>query len=197
MDDIIKSAREIAMEKVAKLGEPTEEERLKWRYQPEGEKLAAEYLMKGKSLTAGLNQIPPAARGLVAVGAQAVLLRNLQLPRNERDKKQNKMAMDGIKELKTDKAGTENVFSKIRQLFTHYLEQGERQKQQAYQQLRVDFEAKMRQALKTQMGTAMNVKIDVERQPQFQEEWRRLQTQLESQYLMLLDEYRGELAAQR
>ncbi|MFH0941838.1 MAG: hypothetical protein V1823_02290 [Chloroflexota bacterium] len=197
MDDIIKSAREIALEKAAKIGEPTEEERLKWRYQPEGEKLAAEYLRKGTSLVAGLNQCPPAARSVVAEGAQAVLIRNIQLPRNEQDKKQNKLAMDGIKELKNDKAGVENVYSKIRQLFSHYLEQGERQKQQAYQQLKVDFEAKMRQALKAQMGTTLSVKIDVERQPQFQEEWRRLQSQLESQYLKLLDEYRAELAARR
>jgi hypothetical protein len=40
----IKSAREIAMEKLAQLGEITEEERLKWKYVPEGAKLAAGYL---------------------------------------------------------------------------------------------------------------------------------------------------------
>ena len=37
----IKSALEIAMEKVAKLGEATEEERLKWKHAPQGEELAA------------------------------------------------------------------------------------------------------------------------------------------------------------
>ena len=31
----IKSAREIAMEKIEKLGEATEEERLKWKYVPD------------------------------------------------------------------------------------------------------------------------------------------------------------------
>ncbi len=36
----IKSAREIAMEKVEKLGEATEEERLKWKHIPKGEELA-------------------------------------------------------------------------------------------------------------------------------------------------------------
>ena len=35
----IKSAREIAMEKVEELGEPTDEERLRWKYTPEGEKI--------------------------------------------------------------------------------------------------------------------------------------------------------------
>ncbi len=41
----------------------------------------------------------------------------------------------------------------------------------------------------------MGIKIDVERQPQFQEEWRKLLTQLDSQYLMLLNEYKQELSA--
>lgn len=44
MDDEIKSAREIAMAKLAALGEATEEERLAWKYRPEGEKLAARYI---------------------------------------------------------------------------------------------------------------------------------------------------------
>jgi hypothetical protein len=33
----IKSAFEIAMEKINRLSEPTEEERLQWKYLPEGE----------------------------------------------------------------------------------------------------------------------------------------------------------------
>ncbi|MFA5316787.1 MAG: hypothetical protein WC369_05130, partial [Dehalococcoidales bacterium] len=149
------------------------------------------------NLVARLSQYPQAGRGYVAEGAQSVLAMNIQLPKSEQDTKQNKLAMDGLKELKNDKAGVENVISKIGQLFTHYLEQGEQQKKQAYQQLKVEFEAKVRQALAQQMGTTPGMKIDVERQPQFQEEWRRLQSQFESQYLKLLDEYRRELTTQR
>jgi len=56
----------------------------------------------------------------------------------------------------------------------------------------------VRQALAQQTGgAAAGMKIDVERQPQFQEEWRRLQNELESQYLKLLDEYRRELIARK
>lgn len=199
MDDIIKSAREIAQEKVAALGEPTQEERRKWRYQPEGEKLAAEYLKKATpGIAGGLNQFPPEARPYVSDGAVAILVRNIQLPKGDAEKKRNKLAMDAVKELKTDKVGIENIFSQVRQLFTHYSEQGERQKQAAYQQLRTQFEARVRHALQQQTGGATPaMKIDVERQPQFQEEWRRLQNDLESQYLKLLDEYRRELAARR
>ena len=43
------------------------------------------------------------------------------------------------------------------------------------------------------MNTKIN--IDIEKQPQFIEEWQRLQARLEAQYLTLLDEYKQELAA--
>ena len=53
----IKSAREIAMEKVAEMGEVTEEERLGWKYVPEGEKLAARYMNQDINLAAELGNI--------------------------------------------------------------------------------------------------------------------------------------------
>ncbi|MEE9520501.1 MAG: hypothetical protein V3V43_02180, partial [Dehalococcoidales bacterium] len=66
----------------------------------------------------------------------------------------------------------------------------------AYQSLKAEFEAKMKQALQQQqLGTFAGMKLDVERQPQFQEEWHRAQVQLDSQYLKLLDEYKQELSA--
>jgi len=36
-------------------------------------------------------------------------------------------------------------------------------------------------------------KIDIEKQPQFQVEWSKMQSQLDSQYLKLLEEYKQEL----
>lgn len=189
----IKSAREIAMEKVAELGEVTEEERLKWRYTPEGEKLAGIYLREEHNLTAALDKYEEKARKYVAASASTVLVSNINLPKDDAVRKGNKRVMDGLKVLKTDKVGVENVYSKMRQLFNHYTEQGEQQKQQAYQQLKVEFEAKIQQAMQQQMGLPMGANIDVERQPQFQEEWRRVQLQLDSQYNTLLGEYKQEL----
>ena len=61
--------------------------------------------------------------------------------------------------------------------------------------LMAEFAAKVQQALQQQLGLAVGVRIDIERQPQFQEEWRRVQAQLDSQYLKLLDEYKQELLA--
>ncbi len=194
MDDEIKSAREIALEKVAKIGEPTEEERLKWKHVPEGEQLAARYLKENVNLTAELSRYPENVKKYILKGATGILARNIGLPANERARSNNRKAMEGIKTLKSDKVGVENVYSHIRQLFNHRAEQGEQQKKQAYEQLKVAYQAKVQQAVQKQMGTVTGARIDVERLPQFQQEWHNLQRQLESQYIKLLDEYKHELS---
>ena len=191
----IKSAAEIAREKIEKLGEVTEEERLKWKYVPEGEKLAARYIKETCNLVNELNKYEEKARQYVTAGISDILVRNINLPKNDIAQKTNKKAMEGLKAVKTDKIAVENVFSKIRRVLDHYLQQGEQQKKQAYESLKAEFAARIQQAIQQQIGVNAQLKIDVERQPQFQEEWQKLQSQLDSQYLNLLDEYKQELSA--
>lgn len=189
----IKSAFEIAMEKVNKMSEPTEEERLQWKYNPEGEKLAGRYLKEKVNLLAELNNYDKNAKKYIIRGASGVLARNISLPKNDFTRQNNKKVMDGLKLLKTDKAAVENIFSKLRYIFTHYAEQGEEQKKRAYAALKEELGEKMRQALQQQLGTTSGAKIDVEKQPQFQQEWRKIQTQIDNQYISHLNEYIKEL----
>ena len=189
----IKSASEIAREKVEKLGVVTEEERLKWKYVPEGEKLAARYIKEDCNLVTELNSYDEKARKYIIDGINGILIRHIDLPRNDAASRTNKKAMEGLKAAKNDKVAVENVFSKMRHVLEHYVEQGEQQKKQTYESLKVEFEARIQQALKQQTGVDAQMKIDVERQPQFQEEWMKLQAQLDSQYTKLLDEYKQEL----
>ncbi len=192
----IKSAREIAMEKVKELGEATDAERLRWKYVPEGKQLAGRYLkVKGYSLVTELSKYDEETKKYIVEGAGGILIRNIDLPRNEAAKRINKRVMDGIKTLKTDKVGVENIYSRIRNLFDHYVGQGEQQRKQAYASLKTEFETKAREALQQQFGSLMGMKIDVERQPQFQEEWHRLRARLDAQYLTLFEEYKQELSA--
>ena len=190
----IKSAREIAMEKIEKLGKATDEERLKWKYVPEGERLAARYLEQDCNLVVELSQYEETARRYIIEGAGNILIRNINLPKDDLAKRNNRRVMDGLKNLKNDKVAVENVYSQMRRIFNHYVEQGEQQRGQAYESLKAEFEAKVQQAVQQQLGSLMRIKIDIERQPQFQEEWRKVQTQLDSQYLHLLDEYKQELS---
>lgn len=191
----VKSALEIAMAKVEELDTATEEERLKWKYVPEGEKLAARYLKQNLNLVAELGKYEEKARRYVSDGAGDVLIRNINLPKNSLSKRNNKKAMDGLKTLKSDKVGVENVYSRMRHIFDHYAEQGEQQRKQAYESLKADFEGRVQQAMSQQLGSFVGFKIDVEKQPQFQEEWHKLRAQLDAQYIRLLDEYKQELAA--
>jgi hypothetical protein len=191
----IKTAAEIAKEKLEKIGEPTEEERLKWKYGSEGEKLAALYLRQDINLVNEVGKFEEKARKIITSGINDILLRNISLPRTEAARKTNKKAMDGLKALKKDKAAVENVFSRMRHVLDHYVQEGAKQKKQAYASLKAEFEAKVQEAVRQQTGVNAKMKIDIESQPQFQEEWQRLQAQMESQYSKLLDDYKKELAA--
>jgi len=193
----IKSALEIAMEKVEKLGKATDEERLRWKYIPEGERLAARYLKQDCNLVVELDQYEEKVKRYIIEGAADILIRTINLPKDDLARRNNRRAMDGIKTLNSDKARVENVYSKIRSIFNHYAEQGEQQRKQAYESLKTEFEAKVRQLIQQQLGSVVGIKVDVERQPQFCEEWRKLQTQLDSQYLKLLDDYKQELLSIR
>lgn len=192
----IKSAYEIAMEKIKEIEDASPEERLKWKFFPVGEQLAGKYVKEDVNLLLELNKYKDNERKYVAKGIVEVLARNIDLPRNDAIKKTNRKAMDGIKLLKKDKSGVENIYSKLRYIFNHFTEQGEQQKKQAYEQLKVQFAAKLQQAVQKQMGpnARLNVNnINIERQPQFQEEWRRVLIQIDSQYIGHLNEYRREL----
>jgi len=191
----IKSAREIAMEKVEGLGEATEEERLRWKYIPEGSRLAARYIAEDCNLVLELGKYDDKIKEYVIEGLSAILIRNISLPDNDLAKKMNGRTMDGLKAVKNDQVGLENVYSKIRHIFDHYQDMGEQQRNQAYLSLKTEFEAQVRQALQQQLGSLGGMQIDVEKQPQFQTEWRRRLSQLDSEYLKLLDELKQELAA--
>jgi hypothetical protein len=191
--DEMKSAYERAMERAESLGKASEEDLTKWKYMPEGEKLAARYLKEEYDISAELGKYDDKVRKYVVEGAQGIFIRNIDLPRNDFAKKRNKKVMEAIKELKRDKVGIENVYTKLRRVFSHYEKEGEQQRRQTYEAAKRDFEAKLMQAAQQQLGTSPPPKLNVESHPQFQQEWRRVLAQLDSQYLRLLDEYKKEI----
>jgi hypothetical protein len=189
----IKSAWEIAQEKLGKIGEATPEERLEWKYTPEGERLAAGFLKEDTNLLTEINKYPDAEeRRYVKQGVEEVLIRNINIPANDFAQKTNKRIMDALKNLRTDKVAVENIYSQMRRIFQHYVTTGEEQRKQAHQQLKMDFGARLREAM-TQQGINPGMRIDVERQPEFQAEWRKLSARLDEQYLKYLDDFKKQL----
>ena len=188
----IKSSLEIAMEKIKDLESPSTAERLKWKYGPEGAKLAVKFLKEDVNLVFELSQFDDNARKYVSAEAAQVLVRRLSLPRDDNAKKNNKRIMDGIKALKTEKVAVENVYSKMRRIFTHFSEDGERQRVQAYQTLKKELDAKLQEAAKQQLNFNQ-MKVPVENTPQFQAEWRKLLARLDAPYLQYLEEFKQQL----
>ncbi len=192
--DEIPSALERALEKVEKLGKASPEELRNTELVERGQKLAAQYLKGETSLLVEMNKHDEGTRERLVEGAQEILIRNIVMPSDDTAKRETKSAMEGLKLIKQDKARIENVFSKIRQLFNHYTSQGETQKKEAYENLKVQMQATMRQTVQQQMGVSMDMP-NIEQHPQFQVEWRRIRGQMDSQYLTHLKEYKEELAA--
>jgi hypothetical protein len=191
--DEMKSAYERAMERAEGLGKASEEDLTKWKYLPEGAKLAAKYLRDEFDLATEIGKYEEKVRQHVVQGAQEAFLRNIDLPKNDLAKKKSKKVMEAIKELKHDKVGIENVYTKLRRVFSHYEKEGEQQRRQTYEAVKRDFEGKLMQASQQQPGAAPPPKVNVDSHPQFQQEWRRVLAQLDSQYLKLLDEYKKEI----
>ena len=189
----VKSAYEIAMEKIKDIEPATLEERLKWKFVPKGEELAGKYMKDDVNLMAELSKYNDEERKYVAQGISAILIRNIDLPKNDAAKKNNRKAMDGIKLIKKDKTAVENVFSKIRYIFNYYAEQGEAQKKEAYEQVKEQFAMKLQQAVQQQVGTNATIDVKVEQLPQFQEEWRKTVARLDAQYIQHLTEYKHAL----
>ncbi len=189
----IKSAWEKAMEKVDKLGKPTEEELKSLEYVPLGNTLAAHYLKEERyNLDAELTKYKGSGiRKYVLQGIQEILIRNINLPRDERTKEINKKSMAGLKLLKQNRNQLDTVYGLIDNLFRYY----EQARQQAYMQLRQNFEAKLQEATRAaQQQLGAKVTVQPELQPQFQEEWRKINAQLDTQYEKVLEEHKGQIS---
>jgi exonuclease III len=189
----IKSAREIAREKLAGIGEANEEERLRWQYIPQGEKLAARYLDKKLDFTAELAKYEAKAKKYVLAGAEKVLITNIDLPKNELIRNKNKKAIDALLQVKSDKQKVKEVIDKIRHIFNHFNEQGKQQRQKTHESLKVQFSSRLQKAVEQQLGSVGGLEINVENLPQFKEKWQRILAKMDEQYIKLLGEYKQEL----
>jgi hypothetical protein len=183
------------MEKVAALDAVTPEDRLKWKFFPEGEQLALKYFKDSQDIAAGLSSYPREALPFVRAGAEDILLANIQLPSNETIEARNKKALDGLPAIKTDKNAANKLLNQLKQILAHYTDQGAEQRKQAYESLKQQYETKLKKAVNKQLGSKADsdLGISVETLPQFQEEWRRVSAQMDDQYIKLLDEFKKEI----
>jgi hypothetical protein len=188
----MKSAWEKAMEKVEKLGKLSEEELKQLEYQPAGNKLAAKYLQEmDYNLDSEMTKYKgTGVRKYILQGAQEIFLRSIVLPKNEYDTQTTRRAMSGLRLLKENKKLLDTILDRITNLLNYYAQA----RQQTYLQFKKDFEVKLRehnQAMQQQLGA--KVRIEPEQHPQFMDEWRRINSQLDSQYEKVLEEHKEQI----
>ncbi|AHB13515.1 hypothetical protein [Dehalococcoides mccartyi] len=190
----IKSAFEIAMEKLKDIEEVTEDEKARWKYLPAGEKLATAYLKGNINLKDELQQYQGKPREYVGKGIENHLLPLITLPENEAAANTASKAMEGIKGIKEDQANAETIISQIKQIMAHYTDQGEKQRRSAYDQLKQQYSQYLQKAMQQGMEMPPGLSNDIEKHPRFQEEWRKRKNEFEARYIESLAQMKQALS---
>jgi hypothetical protein len=186
----IKSALELALEKAERIGKASPQEMQEVKWQEQARHLAADFLRGKIELEPELRKLPPDAQPGLAKYIKEVLLRNITLPREGLVDDANKRAQAGMLQVARDKKATQRVLQEIVQIFSSY----EQVRQNALQQYKAQFSAQLdgvRKSLQAQMNRQLNV--DVENTPQFQEQWRAFEAQLNQQFEPLLEKHKAML----
>lgn len=192
----IKSTMEMVLERAAKMaasaGESdfSSEEKVR-----EGMRLAAAY-MRGEIATVmeALVLLPVPEQEPARRGAVQSLLRNIFLPRESGRQETAEKAMHGLMAIGQGDGGQLlQVFAEMKKLLDGYLQHRDQLKQQLEAGFAQQMEM-MEKNLARQTGVAM--KLQPSQHPKFQEEWVRIQGQLDDQYGRALAQLK-ELIAQR
>ena len=177
----IKSTMEMVLERAARMTAGSAEtnyladEQLK-----EGMRLGAAY-MRGEAAGLGekLGALPPEEKEAVRKGAVQAMLRNIFLAREVEKQALAEKAMQGLIEIGQGDGELLKILTEMKKILDGYRQHGEQLKEQLEAQFSQQM-ALMEQNLAKQTGMAM--KLQPAQHPKFQEEWARIQGQLNEQY---------------
>jgi hypothetical protein len=175
----IKSALELALEKAEHYGRASKEEMELAQSQEQGRRLAVAFLKGEGDLAADLKDLPPQIQSAARLASKEVFLRNLGLPReNAADPRQDR-AVEGLLLVADNPKAMAQLQAEMEQVLQQFIHF----RSNALQQLKGRFAAgvgQMQKAMEAKYRQPMNV--EVERLPQFQEEWLRFKGQLQEQF---------------
>jgi cell division protein FtsB len=187
----IKSALELALEKAERYGRASKEDMLQDKFKEEGRQLAVKYLKEEEvDLEKEVAAMPPEAQPAARQAMKEVFLRNIILPREvELDPRQS-LALEGIMKTATNPKAMARLKGEVEQLWQQFL----MARNTAYQQLKTNFEQTLgnyTRALEAQLGS--KVRLEVEHLPEFQQEWRKFEGNLVSQFEPVLEDRKEKM----
>ena len=188
----IKSTMDLVMERAARMGKATPEEMRHEENVKKGMQSTVEFLNGVKpSLVEILADFPAGEQTSVRKGMLNSLLRNLFLPRDEDGIGRIERAIKGIVELNE---ATPDIGALCRELQTIALQYGQH-RQQLHDQLKEQVRMQIEQMLIRKGMQPDSLKFDPTTEPQFKEQWARLEADLDGQYGQALEQFKAQLKA--
>ena len=176
------------------LEEPDEKQKLEWEMAPKGRRLAGSFLKGQGAPFTTIESESPDRRVYLVKGMMEALVSNLQLPKNDAANFTNAKVMEGIQRLLAGKPGVKELLERVKYVTDQYRQFGIPQREQAYAQLKAQFEAQVMGAMSRQMGQqAQGMQVNVETMPEFQQQWLSVSSQMDVQYEQHLDDFRKQL----
>lgn len=181
----IKSTMDLVMERAARIGKASTEELRKEEARKKGVLLTVDY-MEGKTENL-LNELQGHDKDVqvdVLQGMAETILRNIFLPRDEIQQERTAKAVDGLKTLDNG-GGIGAICTEITNILGGYLQHRE--------QLRGQLEEQIKKHYENLMAQQQGMQPDPNQQPKFQEEWNRVETELNSQYGNALEQLKLQI----
>ena len=160
-------------------------------FKNKGVQLAVDFLDgKTSDPLAALKSLEQGIQVDVLHGMADILLRNIFLPRDEIQQQRAELAVKGIMNLEGSSGEIAAICGELSKILGGYMQHREQLRGQLEEQIKLQYESLMAQQHDLQRG---GVQIDPAQQAKFQEEWNRIETELNSQYGNALDQLKQQI----
>lgn len=180
MSEVIKTALERALERMMDFKEVSAEEISAMEHRPRGRALGATFLKEADfDIAAALKDFDSGILPYIKGGVEETLLLNIILPGSEEDFNLSRRAMEGIYSIKVESPAAGEILGQMGQLLNQY-----RQTQaQALENFKRDFDMEARLTMRQNRQRSGAGGETPARLPGFREEWGKVQSSMEAQFL--------------
>ncbi|MDW7771282.1 MAG: DUF6657 family protein [Desulfobulbaceae bacterium] len=188
----IKSTMDLVMERAARIGKASSEDLQREEAHKQGMQLTAGYLegtMAG--LAEALGSVNKEMQQEIRTGMLESLLRNIFLPRNDIQRERAEKAGLGIVDLAGGARDISTTCQGLMQIIQGYIKHRDELRGQLEEQIKMQY----KQLLEQQGGVRSEElsNIDPTLQPKFQEQWGKLEAELNSRYGEALEQHKASL----
>ena len=187
----IKSALELALEKAEQYGRASKEDLRQDKFKEQGRQRAVQFLKEEDvDLEKEVANLPPEGQASARLAMKEVFLRNITIPKDETIDPRLSRALEGMMVSATSKKGMARLKQEIDQLLQQFL----MARNTAFQQLKTQFSQTLgnyTRALEAQLKS--KVRLEVENLPEFQQEWRKFEGNMISQFEPVLEDRKRQM----